>query len=55
MLSKTKHPAINRSDEDKEQSERFRKTARELGAHEKADKFNEAFSKIVKPKTKPVS
>ena len=50
MPSKTKRQAINRSDEDKAQSERFRETARELGAHENVDKFDEAFSKIVTPK-----
>jgi hypothetical protein len=35
---------------DKEQSERFKQTARELGADENGKKFKEAFEKIVTPK-----
>jgi hypothetical protein len=34
---------------DKEQSERFKKTARELGVDEGGKEFEEAFKKIVKP------
>ena len=36
---------------DKEQSERFIETARELGAEEAAERFEEVFKKIVPPKT----
>lgn len=37
---------------DKEQSERFKQTARELGADESGNAFEEAFKKVVRP-TKP--
>lgn len=35
---------------DKEQSERFIETARELGVDESGEEFEEAFRNIVKPK-----
>jgi hypothetical protein len=35
---------------DKEQSERFKETARNLGADESGKEFEQAFSKIVKQK-----
>jgi hypothetical protein len=35
---------------DKEQSERFKQTARELGSDESGEAFDRAFSRIVKPK-----
>jgi uncharacterized protein YgbK (DUF1537 family) len=35
---------------DKEQSERFKQTARELGVDESGKHFEQAFSEIVKPK-----
>lgn len=36
---------------DKRQSERFRETARKLGANESEEAFDRAFRKIVQPKT----
>jgi hypothetical protein len=36
---------------DKEQSERFKQTARELGVDESGKVFEGAFTKIVRPKT----
>jgi hypothetical protein len=38
--------------DDKEQSERFKKTARQLGVDEGGEKFEEVFDKIVRPKHK---
>jgi hypothetical protein len=35
---------------DKEQSERFKETARKLGANESSEKFEETFRKLVPPK-----
>ncbi len=35
---------------DKEQSERFKETARELGADESGEKFEQSFGDIAKPK-----
>lgn len=35
---------------DKEQSERFKETARELGADETGETFEKSFSKIVHPR-----
>jgi hypothetical protein len=37
----------------KEQSERFKKTARELGCDESADALERAFAKIVPPRQSP--
>jgi len=39
--------------QDKRQSERFRETARELGCDESEETFDQAFRKIVPPKTHP--
>ena len=38
---------------DKAQSERFRETARKLGADESEETFDRAFKKIVQPKRRP--
>ena len=38
---------------DKEQSERFKQTARELGVDESGKEFEIAFEKIVKRETRP--
>lgn len=38
--------------DDKEQSERFKKTARELGVDESGDEFERAFTKIVQAPVK---
>ena len=36
---------------DKEQSERFKETARELGVDESGERFEKAFKELVKPRT----
>jgi hypothetical protein len=36
---------------DREQSERFKQTARELGVDETGKEFEEAFQKVVKPRS----
>jgi hypothetical protein len=46
---KPKKPKTN----DKEQSERFRETARNLGVDESGDRFEKTFKKIVPPKDPP--
>lgn len=38
---------------DKEQSERFMETARELGVDESGEEFEKAFEKITSPKADP--
>jgi hypothetical protein len=38
--------------DDKEQSERFKETARELGVDESGKQFEEAFRKLTKPTSK---
>jgi hypothetical protein len=35
---------------DKEQSERFKEIAREIGVYESGERFEEAFTKLAKPK-----
>jgi hypothetical protein len=39
--------------DDKEQYERFRQAARELGTDESEEAFARAFGRVVRPKTKP--
>lgn len=50
MPSKTKRPATSLSEDDKEQSERFREAARKLGADKNPKKFDEALAKLLKRK-----
>jgi hypothetical protein len=40
---------------DKEQSERFKQTAREIGAEEDGHKFEKAFKSLVASSSKPLS
>lgn len=40
---------------DKDQAERFKETARELGVEESGEVFERGFRKIVPPKVKPTS
>lgn len=39
--------------EDKDQKERFERTARELGCDESEERFNEKLKRVVKAKRKP--
>lgn len=47
---KAKPKAKDRKNTDKEQSERFKETARKLGADDSESLFNQAFKKIVPEK-----
>jgi hypothetical protein len=51
-MAKAEKPKNKPQRTDKAQSERFRKTARELECDEREEAFEEAFKKIIPPKTK---
>ena len=48
--TKTSPKTRNRKTDDKDQYERFRQSARELGTDESEEAFERAFKKIVPPK-----
>lgn len=53
MAKQPKPKATNTKDDAKAQSERFIKTARELGVDESGDKFNELLSRVIPQIKKP--
>lgn len=52
MAEAPKKPAKPKTKTDKDQAERFKAAARQIGVDESGEAFEQAFTKIVPPKTK---